>query len=97
MKANVVFVPVVDSLGRRARSKPWLPSERSVKRNARRRRRSRRGSRRRRKDRKPRRTAQRCRRRKTILLMVQDFVIFIKDFERWFCLIFFVLLLTVLL
>lgn len=74
-KANLVSVSVVNSLGRRARSKPWLPSERSVKRNARRRRRSRRESRRRRRDRKPRKTAQRCRRIKTILLMVRDFVI----------------------
>lgn len=79
-KANAVSVLAVDSPGRRARSKPWLPSERSVKRNARRRRRSRRGSRRRRKGRKPRTAAQRCRRRRTIPLMVRDFVTFRKDF-----------------
>lgn len=64
---------VVDSPGRRARSRPWLLNERSAKRNARRRRRSRRGSRRKRKGRKLRRTAQRCRRRKTIQLMVSAY------------------------
>lgn len=85
-KANAAFILVLDSRGRRARNKPWLPSERSAKRNARRRRRSRRGSRRRRKGRKPRRTAQRCRRRRTIPLMVRARLTFRKDMEKfWLC------------
>lgn len=64
------FFGVLLSHERRARSRPWLPSGRSARRNARRRRRSRRESKRKRRDRKSRRTRPKCRSRRRIQLKV---------------------------
>lgn len=61
---------VFDSPERRSRSRPWLLSVRSARRNARRRRRSRRGSRRKRAGRKPRMTSVRCWSRRRIQMTV---------------------------